>query len=247
MEQPEQFGRERRQPSGRRRLENGRDEILVQHDLPIRAAFNDLSEGDARVRLRHFTRQQQTGSQRTDFEQRRVSAARCVIAGLEFVDVVPHESVPVGIAVRRELTGPTQRHGEIEDLIADVRADVNRLGQRIVVRQPEGRAVWKHSRRVPQASLADAQEVGFELELGEAPAVRHERLTAALDVALEIALLLLEMLGLQEQPLGPDDAAMRRHSHQTRRPRASRPVRRPRGQPRRLSRPSANVHVALNL
>ena len=40
--------------------------------------------------------------------------------------------------------------------------------------------------------------------------------------ALEVPLLLLEMLGLQEQTVRPDDTVMRRHSHQTRQPARSR-------------------------
>ena len=39
----------------------------------------------------------------------------------------------------------------------------------------------------------------------------HQRLTPRLDVALEIALLLLKVLRLQEQPFGPDDPIMRGH------------------------------------
>ena len=42
-------------------------------------------------------------------------------------------------------------------------------------------------------------------------------LAPCLDVALEVALLLLEVLRLQEQPFGPDNPVMGRHSHQTRR------------------------------
>ena len=67
----------------------------------------------------------------------------------------------------------------------------------------------------PQPDLADAQKIALELDLGEAPAVRDERPAARLDVALEVALLLLEVLRLQEQPFGPDDAVMGRHLHQT--------------------------------
>ena len=61
------------------------------------------------------------------------------------------------------------------------------------------------------ADLADAQKIAFELDLREAPAVRDERMAPRLDVALEVALLLLEVLRLQEQPFGPDDSVMGRH------------------------------------
>ena len=43
-----------------------------------------------------------------------------------------------------------------------------------------------------------------------------ERLAAGFDVALEVAILLLKMLRLEEQPLGPDDFVIDRHSRQLR-------------------------------
>src|SRR5205807_2689785 len=111
-----------------------------------------------------------------------------------------------------DLTRTAQRHREIENLIADVGADVDRRRQRIVVGQLERRAVRKYARKTAQRRFADAQQIALELDLGEPPAVRHEGTTSCLDVALNVALLLLEMLGLQEQPLGPNHPVMRRHS-----------------------------------
>ena len=63
-----------------------------------------------------------------------------------------------------------------------------------------------------QAELADAQKIPLDLDLGEAPAVRDERLAPRLDVALEVAILLLKVLRLEEQPLGPDDFVVGRHA-----------------------------------
>ena len=63
----------------------------------------------------------------------------------------------------------------------------------------------------PQPDFADLQEIPLELDFGEAPAVGHERLAPGLDVPLEVAILLLKMLRLEEQPFGPDDAVMGRH------------------------------------
>ena len=106
---------------------------------------------------------------------------------------------------------PAQRYRQIEALVAHVRSDVDGRGQRIVVRHPERGAVREHARQPPQSDLADLQEVALEFDLGEAPGVWHEGLASRLDVALEVTVLLLEVLRLQEQPLGPDDAVMGRH------------------------------------
>jgi hypothetical protein len=70
------------------------------------------------------------------------------------------------------------------------------MGQRIVFRHPERRAVREDAGRSPQTEFADPQMVAFELDLGQAPAVGDERLTSRLEVALKVAILLLKMLRL---------------------------------------------------
>src|SRR6185369_9152707 len=99
-----------------------------------------------------------------------------------------------------------QRQREMDDLIAKLRADVERRWQRLVLRHREGRAVGKHAARAAQSELADREQVALDLELGEAPRMRAQRCGAAFDPALEMPLLLLEMLRPEEEPLGPDDA-----------------------------------------
>src|SRR6185436_9650850 len=116
------------------------------------------------------------------------------------------------ITVHFELAGAAERHGEKQELIADVRPDIERRRQRLVLGHPKRCAVGEHAGGPPQAELADGEKVALELDLGKTPTVCIERLTAVLDVALEVAILLLEVLRLQEEPLRPDDSVMRRHS-----------------------------------
>ena len=52
MEQPEQLGRKGRQPAGRPHMQDGRNEALVEHDLLVRAALDDVGERHAGVGLR---------------------------------------------------------------------------------------------------------------------------------------------------------------------------------------------------
>ena len=86
-----------------------------------------------------------------------------------------------------------------------------RRRQRVVVRHAERRAVREDAGKAPQADFADLQEIPLELDFREAPRVRNERGRPGLDVPLEIAILLLKMLGLKEQPFRPDDAVVGRH------------------------------------
>jgi hypothetical protein len=125
---------------------------------------------------------------------------------------VADETVALSRAVDLELARAAQRHRQVEQLVADVGADVDRRRQRVVFGHPERRPVGKHAGRTPQPELADAQEIPLDLDLGEAPAVADERLAPRLDVALEMAILLLKVLWLEEQPLGPDNLVIDRHS-----------------------------------
>ena len=170
-----------------------------------------MRQRDAGIRLGCLAFQQQARAQRSHFERRRIAAAGRGIGHLELANLLPDEFVGQRCSCRFELARPAQRHRQVEALVANVRGDVDRRRQWIVVRHPEGGAVRKDPCQAPQPDLADLQEVAFELELGEAPAVWHESLASRLDVPLEIAVLLLKVLRLQEQPLGPDDAVMGRH------------------------------------
>ena len=160
---------------GRRHVQDGRNEGVVEDDLLVRAALDHVGERHARVGGRDVFRQQQPRPQRSHLEQRRVSSARRRIARLHLAHAMPRQFVRARIPAGVELTGAAQRHREIQDLIADVRPDVDRRRQRIVVGHPKRRAVGEHARGTPQRGLADAQKIAFELDLGEAPAVRDER------------------------------------------------------------------------
>src|SRR6185437_10072142 len=97
------------------------------------------------------------------------------------------------------------------DLIAQLRADLERWRQGIGIRHGEGCAVGKHTACPAQRELADREQVALDLELHESPRIRTQSAHAALDVVLEVALLLLEMLRAQKQPFGPDNSILLGH------------------------------------
>ena len=109
-----------------------------------------------------------------------------------------HQSIAVGFASHFDFSSPAQRDGEIHDFIVDTRVDIDGRRQRVVVGKLKGRAVGKHAGRAAQGDLADGQQIALELDRRESPAVWDQRLTATLDITLEIALLLLKVLRLQE-------------------------------------------------
>jgi len=118
---------------------------------------------------------------------------------------VPRQAVGGGGALDVGPTRPPDGHGQDDRLIAGLLTDVERRRHGIVVGQPQWRAVGEDADNPPDPDLPGPQQVALQFDLGEPPRVRRQRLTARLDVPLQIAILLLEMLRLEEQPFGLDD------------------------------------------
>src|SRR5262249_35230288 len=97
--------------------------------------------------------------------------------------------------------------------VAQRRRHFQRIGRRVEVRNREGGAIRKHTRGALDGEFADRKQIAIELELFKAPGRGMQRGSATLDVALEITLLLLEVLRPQELPLGPDDLVAIRHAY----------------------------------
>ena len=211
VQQPVKLPQKRVEPRRRSRVKDRGDELVVEHHAIVGAPLDNVRQRQARIRIGDFTGQEKARLEIADLDDRGVVRRRCRVAGLQLADVMTDEPVRSRRALRLERRGPAQRHGEEDDLIAHLRADRQWRRQRIVVRHPHRRAVRKHAHRAAQREFADRQKVLLELDLNEPPAVRRESLTPAFDVALEVPILLLEMLRLEEQPFGPDNFVVRRH------------------------------------
>jgi hypothetical protein len=75
--------------------------------------------------------------------------------------------------------GSAYRDRQVDNLIPHLRADIYRGRQRVVIGHAERCSVGKHAGGTAQRELADAQEIAFELDLREPPAVRNQSLAAA--------------------------------------------------------------------
>jgi hypothetical protein len=78
--------------------------------------------------------------------------------------------------------------------------------------QTRRRKICSASACALDAELADCQQIGLQLQLGEAPGVGPQATRAQFHEALEIALLLLQMLRAKEKPFAPDDLVVIRHA-----------------------------------
>ena len=80
--------------------------------------------------------------------------------------------------------------------------------QRAGARHVERRAVLEHAARAPQRELVLLREVAVDLDRREAPGIGADAAHPVLDELLEIAVVLLQVMLPQEQPLGPGDLAV---------------------------------------
>ena len=190
--------------------------LSLEDDLLVGAAFDDVGQRHARVGLRDLARQQQPRAQRAHFEQRRIAAARRVVARLQLRArrAAPVRPRPPRDPRRARPSGAAARRGTGSDRGRPIRCRSAWAADR---RPASGTACRRETRRrsaaaptLPMLSRSGSNSISVKPQLCGTSA-----LAPRLDVALEVALLLLEVLGLQEQPFGPDDSTMSRHACQT--------------------------------
>ena len=82
--------------------------------------------------------------------------------------------------------------------------DFQGLRHYVVLGQVEPGAVWKQPAGPHQPDPAKAQVLGVQFQVAEAIQVVRHRQRPLVNLVLQVSLLLLEMLGLDEQPVTPD-------------------------------------------
>ena len=75
----------------------------------------------------------------------------------------------------------------------------------------ERRAVLEDAAATDQRELADGEQVAVDLDVDQSPVMRPHALDAGAHQLFDIAVELLEMLGPEEHPLGPDDLVIPVH------------------------------------
>src|SRR2546427_370483 len=116
------------------------------------------------------------------------------------------------LSARRSMTRATPRPEEAALTSASFRGRRrSRPVWMIAGRTVERRPVRQHAARGPEPQLAELQERLVDGQLEEPPGVRAHRAGPQLDLSVDVTVVLLEMLGLEERPLGPDDAIVPGH------------------------------------
>ena len=104
------------------------------------------------------------------------------------------------------------RQGQVDDLVARALDQVERPGLVGGAGDGEGRAVLEHAGDARQRELARAQQVAVKRQLGYAPGMRTQRRGAGLEQMLEVAILLLIVLGAEEHALLPHHLVVPGHA-----------------------------------
>jgi hypothetical protein len=206
------------QRCGRRELGRGfdarlrRDVAAVEHGLLVGTSLDDANDTKRGVGIREIARTQEAQVERSRLHRFGFVASVRVVAQV-FVDHAVSEQVLVGRFAEVHFchAHAGDRSSEVDDFALNVRGHIERQGHCVGGRDLERRAVWQHSAGSHDADLAKCQQALVEDQLTEAPRVSARGPHAHVDQMLQMPRLLLEMVGLQEHALRPDDFGAMAH------------------------------------
>ena len=193
--------------------------IGVEHDAVVGSALDDTGDPEAGICRRDVRLLQELQAQPADLDQRCPIERRVAVLDLQLAGDVARQGIGAGAAqVGLVDTGPPHGEGQNHEGVPQRRRDVQRRREWIAGRAIERRAVREHPPRAPHGQLAELEQGFVDRELQEAPGVRAQGPSPLLDLRFEVAVVLLEVLGLEERPLGPDDSVVPAHRRLTSRP-----------------------------
>ena len=171
-----------------------------------------MHDADGGVGVGDVALAHESHAQPSDLDDRRLVGGRIRILDVDFADREAREAVVRAIVEIRFLAaGPPHRQCEHDNLVLQVAGNVECDRRRVLAREVERRSIGKDAARLGDLYLTEREDCAVELHGDEAPRVAEQRSGASFDVPLPEAIVLLEVLGLKEQPFGPDDFIVPRH------------------------------------
>ena len=199
------------QPPAGAAVETGWDVLVIENDHPVRAHL--AHPGDAHL---HHRRGRLVGNLDSQVELADAQRHRPVVLAVG----VPRVLVGGAIAQQRIVTvsqaqfghpRPAQRQGQGDHGVLGVLGHVQRRRYRRIDRNIERRPVGHQAGDPRQSDLSQLQQLLVELDLAESVGIGEQGPGAPFEQALDVALLLLEMVGAKEDALRPDDLVVERH------------------------------------
>ena len=204
------------QLAGQRRrggdVQQRRDVPGVEQDAVVGPALDDAGDAETGVGGADVRFLEEPQAQPADLDERGPVERRVAVLDLELSGNVAGQAVGAGAAeVGFVDARPAQRERQDHERVAQRRRHVHGRRKRIAGRTVERRSVRQHAARGPEPQLAELQERLVDGQLEEPPGVGAHRAGPQLDLSVDVTVVLLEMLGLEERPLGPDDAIVPGH------------------------------------
>ena len=212
MQQALQLVDEAGQSGGGAGQQQRRDIGLVQLHAFVGAHLGDAGEADAGEALACLALQCVAQAQLADRQDGGVLEAGIGVGGLVLADgEARHGLHAVG---RRgfHAAGLAGGQDQVNRAVAGDLRQLDRLRVFDVAGDAEGRAVGKDAGGAAQRELAQGEQVGVDLHLGQAVGEGAQPGGAAAHQAFDVAVLLLEVLRLEEQALRPDDLVLPAHA-----------------------------------
>ncbi len=211
VQQPLQLSDEAGERRGRAGEQQRRDVVIVQHQAFVGAHLGDAGEADRGVALAALVLGRIAQPQLADRHRGGTLVAGIGVDRLVLADGEPGDGLLLVGGGGFHAAGLAGRQQQVDDIVAGGFRDVERARVVDVVGHAERGAVGQHAGGGAHREFSQRDQVGVEVELGQPPTERAEGRGADAHQAFEVAVVLLQVLRLEEQTLGPDDLVLPAH------------------------------------
>jgi hypothetical protein len=216
MQKPVHVPHQARQRGRGSGVQHRGDIALVEHHTVVGAPLDDTGDAEAGVCCGDVGLFEELKPQPPDLNDRGAIERRVAVLHVQLARHVARQAVGAGAAeIGLVHARPAHRQRQDHERIAQGRRHVERRRQRIAGRAVERRSVREHAARGPKGQLAELEQGLVDLDLEKSIPVRAQSTCALIELRLEMTIVLLEVLGLQERPLGPDNAVVPAHARLT--------------------------------
>ena len=185
----------------------------MKDDLLVRAHLHDTGQTQAEVAFPGFRLEREAKPKLAHVKCHGRVRALGGIAYLVFVATNPSDRFRVLRDAYFCATGMAHRQRHIDRAVAGVLGQVQGRGMIHVEGNIEGGTVLENASALRYREFPNTQEFMVDPKLGDAPSVGPQCCDPLADQVLEIAVLLLKMLGLKEHAFRPHHFVVPRHAH----------------------------------
>ena len=211
VKQADELGQEAGQRRCRRADHAGRYVLVVEDDALVGLDLDDAGDPEADISGAFLGLQHEPQSQAADAQARHALDAGVGVGRFIFDRAVAGGSLVLAVGGELEAPRLAHRQRQIDHAVARVLRQIE--GRRVidVFGNVERRAVLQNAAAGSHGEAAGGQQLAVDLQFGESPGMGPEAVDASAHQPLDIAVILLEVLGTEEHALRPDDLVVPGH------------------------------------